>query len=96
MTVDCCSMVVVVWLIDLWGCCCCCRKEALIAVQESIRIAQEANDSVCLQHALVYVDKYFFDYPDVIIILIKFTHTRKYRIQFELWKNIQLRNRVHR
>ncbi len=29
------------------------RKEALIAVQESIRVAQEANDSVCLQHALV-------------------------------------------
>ncbi len=29
------------------------REEALAAVQEAIRMAQEANDHVCLQHALV-------------------------------------------
>ena len=29
------------------------RAEALAAVQGAIRLAQEANDHVCLQHALV-------------------------------------------
>ena len=29
------------------------RREALAAIQEAVRMAQEFNDSVCLQHALV-------------------------------------------
>ena len=45
------------------------RKEALIAVQESIRIAQEANDSVCLQHALVLLLLLLFHIYDVFIQL---------------------------
>lgn len=33
------------------------RKESLAALQEAIKLAQESNDHVCLQHALVS------DYP---------------------------------
>ncbi len=34
-------------------CCVCGRAEALAAVQGAVRLAQDANDHVCLQHCLV-------------------------------------------
>lgn len=33
----------------------CCREEALVALKEAITISQEANDNVCLQHALSWL-----------------------------------------
>lgn len=36
------------------GLCVCYSQQADLALQEAIRIAQEANDHVCLQHCLVH------------------------------------------
>lgn len=33
------------------------RKEAVAAIQEAIKLGQESNDSVCLQHALVWLHR---------------------------------------
>ncbi len=46
-------------------CLCLCSQQADLALQEAIRIAQEANDHVCLQHCLVGIVSLFFFTIDI-------------------------------
>ena len=67
----------------------CFRSEALAAVKESIRVAQEANDQVCLQYALVRHQSVWTVYLWVLYIYFPLDENcKKYLfIIWDIWEN---------